>query len=483
MDVYVRVSRVGERDAQGDAYKSPDIQLEAIAQWAQNNEVQIGKVVKDEDVSGAAAVRERGLEQLIRRAEDRVSGGVLVYRIDRFGRDAVEVLTALKRLTDADARLVAVAEGLDSSTDVGRFVIGIMVTLAEYHLAMLRSGWASAVNKAVQQGKHVASRAPLGYLRADQADADYDDRGNLIRNARLVPDPATKDAVRRAFEMRADGASHTAVVDYLRQALGRGLAKSSVTGMLRNRAYLGEARGPNGAVLKGAHEVLVSENLFRRVQARAGTRWLPTGSLARQARLGGLITCAGCGHKLRVMGATVKGERVASYACAGRYAGGDCPGPAAALVRLVDDYVADRLAGAWEEVAAGAASAEEQFVQARARADAAEAALDQWVRLDAKTQLGLGAKFDEGVALRQQAVEDARRSLWELEDTIGDLPIVHVDGKPYVYEQWGDDPERDRAHLRRHIASVTLAKADPKRRRWQPIGERVEISWVGQDDA
>jgi hypothetical protein len=35
-----------------------------------------------------------------------------------------------------------------------------------------------------------------------------------------------------------------------------------------------------------------------------------------------------------------------------------------------------------------------------------------------------------------------------------------------------------RAVVRAYIERVTLAKADPKRRRWQPIGERAQIHWA-----
>ena len=48
VDACVRVSRVGER--KGDEYMSPAIQLEAIRQWAQLNDEQIGKVLPGEDV-------------------------------------------------------------------------------------------------------------------------------------------------------------------------------------------------------------------------------------------------------------------------------------------------------------------------------------------------------------------------------------------------------------------------------------------------
>jgi hypothetical protein len=36
------------------------------------------------------------------------------------------------------------------------------------------------------------------------------------------------------------------------------------------------------------------------------------------------------------------------------------------------------------------------------------------------------------------------------------------------------------AVVRAYIDRVIVAKADPKRRRWQPISERVEIRWSGQ---
>ena len=35
-----------------------------------------------------------------------------------------------------------------------------------------------------------------------------------------------------------------------------------------------------------------------------------------------------------------------------------------------------------------------------------------------------------------------------------------------------------RGVVRAYINRVTLAKADPMRRRWQPIGERVQIAWM-----
>jgi len=40
--------------------------------------------------------------------------------------------------------------------------------------------------------------------------------------------------------------------------------------------------------------------------------------------------------------------------------------------------------------------------------------------------------------------------------------------------------DEKRAVVRAYVERVIVAKADPKRRRWQPIAERAEVCWSGQ---
>jgi site-specific DNA recombinase len=487
MDAYIRVSRVGGRE--GDAYRSPEIQRATIENWARSNDIELGRIVVEEDVPGSRAPEDRGLGELLRRAEEGASDGVMVYKIDRFGRDLADVAVNVKRLRDAGARLVGVSEGVDSSTDVGALIIAFLAGLGEYQLNMIRAGWARATAAAVEQsGIHITAGAPLGYLRADGGKRGDVRHGRLTRprDPRLVRDPETADAVREAFEMRAGGASHGDVVKHLRGA-GCPITKSSVTAMLENRVYLGEARGPNGVTNADAHQALVSEDVFERVRARKGARQHRDGSLTGQAMLGGVARCAGCGHKLRVQGSTNArtGEREASYVCAARYAGGDCPAPAAARVKVVDEHVIGVLAGDWDEVTATVQSAERRYIEAREAMRRAEETLNAWVD-DADLYVQLGQEtFRRGVLARQRALDGARGAFYDLDDP--GIPegatVLHVDGVPYVYEIWGADLERDRRLLRSVIAEVKVAKADPKRRRWQPIAERVEIRWVGEKAA
>ena len=136
------------------------------------------------------------------------------------------------------------------------------------------------------QGKHIACKAPLGYLRRDQVEDDGP------RDARLVPDPAADGLIRRGFEARARGASYQAVADLW------GVSRSHARYLLRNRAYLGFPAGSDAR----AHEPLVSEELFAAVQQTfegpgRRTRWGQEGWPA--GLLSGTVQCAGCGHLLR----------------------------------------------------------------------------------------------------------------------------------------------------------------------------------------
>jgi DNA invertase Pin-like site-specific DNA recombinase len=83
------------------------------------------------DVSGATPVDERGLGYLLNRCEAGASDGVICRHLDRFGRNVVEGALAYKRLVRCGARLVAVADGLDSSRDGSKLQFQMMLAFAE----------------------------------------------------------------------------------------------------------------------------------------------------------------------------------------------------------------------------------------------------------------------------------------------------------------------------------------------------------------
>ena len=57
---------------------------------------------------------------------------VVVWKLDRLGRNLQHILATVKALTDRGVTLVSTSDGIDSSTAAGRMMIGVLGSLAEY---------------------------------------------------------------------------------------------------------------------------------------------------------------------------------------------------------------------------------------------------------------------------------------------------------------------------------------------------------------
>ena len=52
---------------------------------------------------------------------------VVVWKLDRLGRNTFHILETVKELTDRGVTLVSTTDGIDSSTAAGRMMIGVLV--------------------------------------------------------------------------------------------------------------------------------------------------------------------------------------------------------------------------------------------------------------------------------------------------------------------------------------------------------------------
>jgi DNA invertase Pin-like site-specific DNA recombinase len=57
---------------------------------------------------------------------------VVVWKLDRLGRNTLHILETVKKLTERGITLVSTTDGIDSSTAAGRMVIGVLASMAEF---------------------------------------------------------------------------------------------------------------------------------------------------------------------------------------------------------------------------------------------------------------------------------------------------------------------------------------------------------------
>jgi DNA invertase Pin-like site-specific DNA recombinase len=72
---------------------------------------------------------------------------VVVWKLDRLGRNLWHILQTVKDLTDRGVTLVSTTDGIDSSTPAGRMMIGVLGSLAEYERELIKERTALKTNR------------------------------------------------------------------------------------------------------------------------------------------------------------------------------------------------------------------------------------------------------------------------------------------------------------------------------------------------
>ena len=63
---------------------------------------------------------------------------VVVWKLDRLGRNTLNILETVKALTNRGVTLISTTDGIDSSTAAGRLMIGVLGSLAEYERELVK---------------------------------------------------------------------------------------------------------------------------------------------------------------------------------------------------------------------------------------------------------------------------------------------------------------------------------------------------------
>ncbi len=475
-DVYTRVSKRGDRD--DGNLRSPELQEAACRNWAATHAASIDETVEELNVSGAKAVAERELERLIKKVEAGESEGIITSYLDRFARDLIGGAVALKRIVEADGRLVCVLDGFDSASPGSEFIFNIRMAIAQDYLSRISEQLVAAQQRAAARGVYLARKPPLGYRRKDQVEPRYSDTGQLLRDGTLVVDVADKALVRECFRRRAEGANAAELTRFL-NAEGIKITKSSVIRLLSNRAYLGEAvvqSGKKGApnVVKDNHPPLITEAEFNAAQ-RNGAYYPRDGSIAAQTRLAGLVYCTTCGKRLRT-GATGKpNARRAQYVCTAE----GCPARASIGAAQLDTYVDSLLmqaAADREPHIAAIIEGDTRYQDALKAVADAQRRLEEF-RDDVELVDLLGQDgFKQGLRARKEALQLAREELKLIPPPTRDpyaLPTIPGES----FEEWL--PRHNREVSARFIQRVIVRPSGRGRRVWP--GERADVWFVGSE--
>lgn len=146
---YTRVSTIEQ---------APENQLQEIE--AAGFKVEPHRVV-EETVSGSVAIaRRKGFSRLLDKME---RGDVLIVtKLDRLGRDAIDVSTTVARLANIGIRVHCLAlGGVDLTSSAGKLTMGVINAVAQFERDLLIERTQSGLVRAKAQGKPLGRPAAL----------------------------------------------------------------------------------------------------------------------------------------------------------------------------------------------------------------------------------------------------------------------------------------------------------------------------------
>ncbi len=237
---------------------------------------------------------------------------VLVYAIDRFGRNSIEIAINKQKLIKNGKNLISATQRTSTNIDGSKNLDGILlenmyIGLAEYYSAELSQKIRRGLMESREKGLFCGGGLTYGYNVVNKHIVINDEQAEIIRyifqeynNGKIIPDIIN--------ELNAKGYTYK----------GGDFVKNSLYRILRNEKYIGITKYM-GVEYKNIYPPIISENLFYSIQKRLAL--YKTGRICKDTELWlkAKVFCGNCGRPMHCDSSTSQsGKRFHYYKCSGR---------------------------------------------------------------------------------------------------------------------------------------------------------------------
>lgn len=140
--LYARVSKALEQN--------PENQLLELRKWALNAQHEVIGEFVDEVSSKDTRPQKEAVLRLLRTGE---AQGVAFWSLDRWGRNAGELILELEEFSRTNIMLMSLKEGLDLSSAAGRLMANMLAIMANFERDRIRERTLLGLARARAQGK------------------------------------------------------------------------------------------------------------------------------------------------------------------------------------------------------------------------------------------------------------------------------------------------------------------------------------------
>jgi DNA invertase Pin-like site-specific DNA recombinase len=130
--------------------KTLSLQLSQMRRYVKDRGWRV--VLEVQDVGSGASARPKR-DDILNSARRREIDTVVVWKLDRWGRSVVDLVTTLKELGELGVGFISLTEALDLTTSTGRAMTGLLAVFAEFERDILRERVKAGISFARSQGQ------------------------------------------------------------------------------------------------------------------------------------------------------------------------------------------------------------------------------------------------------------------------------------------------------------------------------------------
>jgi DNA invertase Pin-like site-specific DNA recombinase len=131
-----------------------EVQIRELTEYVERRRWELAGVYQDQ-LSGAKASRP-DLNRLMADARKREFDVVVVWKLDRFGRSLVNLVSGIQELSSLGVRFIAVSQGIDTdeSNPAAKLLMHVLGAIAEFERALIQERVVAGMRSARANGKH-----------------------------------------------------------------------------------------------------------------------------------------------------------------------------------------------------------------------------------------------------------------------------------------------------------------------------------------
>lgn len=303
--IYARYSSASQTE------QSIEGQLRVCNQYTKANDLIIVDTYIDRATTGTNDNR-AAFQQMLKDSETSVWEVVLVYAIDRFGRNSIEVAINKQRLKSNKKVLISAtqrtSENLDGTKNLdGILLENVYIGIAEYYSAELSQKILRGLKESRRKGQFCGGKVPYGYY---------------VKDKKLHIDEEKAKVVRFIYEQYASGVYVPNIICKLNEKgvlhNGKPFLPNAIYGILRNKRYVGVTEIRN-EIYDNIYPQIVPKELFDKIKRKLAKNKLGSRSVKETYLLRNKVKCGYCGNSISAECGTARsGDVIRYYKCIGR---------------------------------------------------------------------------------------------------------------------------------------------------------------------